>query len=224
MEQLQEGLQEVILLCLCMEQLGEQLVMSLLLGWVCPHWGDVPSSLGDLALLPQDDFCSLLWHRAVKCGYGCYICRTPYCGLGSWLGSGYNHTRDIWDRPGGHSDKCRMLRGLLYSGKWALHDPFPWPSSTSHSETPGVGTVRRGLGMLAGTGPVGISSHGPHGIILHAAGPWFWLSPWCCQGICIDWPGQWCMCWEHGCLCWAFGTHLRGAHHRSTRNSLRTLW
>ena len=124
-------------------------------------------------------------------GYGCHIYSTPCHGPGSCLGNHNSHTGDIWDRLRGHSVVWRMLRRLLHSGKSALHSLFPWPSGTTHSGTPGVGTVRGGPGMLAGTCLAGISSHRPHGIVLCAAGPWFWASflqfGW---GIYIDWPSR----------------------------------
>ena len=58
------GLWEGVLLCQQVECLGEWLVLHLLPCWL-HHWGDVPASLEDLPLLPQNDLCSLLWHRAV---------------------------------------------------------------------------------------------------------------------------------------------------------------
>ena len=124
-----------------------------------------------------------------------HICSTPGHGLDSCLGSGNNHTVDTWGRPRGHSGGQRMLRMLMDSGKWALHGPFPWPSGTSCSGSPGGGTVKEEPGRYVWTGPVNVSSPRPHGITLHVAGPWFWVSPWCTgQGIYTCWPE-----WLFGC-------------------------
>ena len=40
-------------------------ILFLLPGWL-HHQGDVSASLGDFALLPWNNLCGPLWHRAVK--------------------------------------------------------------------------------------------------------------------------------------------------------------
>ena len=66
LELLWEGLWEGVLLDCWLEYLGEWPVLCLLPGLLHPHQGDVPESLKDLALLPQDNLFGLLWHGAVK--------------------------------------------------------------------------------------------------------------------------------------------------------------
>ena len=104
-----ELLWESVLFGHWLEYLGENTVLHLLPGWLHPHQGDVPASLGDLALLPWDNLYGPLWHRAVK---SCHICSTPYHGPGSCPGNGNSYTGDTWDRPGGH---------LVYGTHWEGH-------------------------------------------------------------------------------------------------------